>query len=179
MKSKSFLFFFFLCFSLLVMVGISAIQCIMQKRQYSYLSPTSQSVGWKMAWQVKLKTSLPQFVAEASINMSWKGLSHSVAFHLAFNLVGQLPANASSLLFLPDQAERRCGLNMSSQQQATSNLLPFASMVPINTLLAPRREATDSEGDRRGCDVVEKWSAWKRKNRAMRETEIEAQNDRK
>lgn len=113
--------------------------------------------------------------------MSCKCLSHSVAFHFVFNLVRQPPAIVSSLLFLPDQAERGCGLNMSSHQQATSNLPPFDSMVPINTLLPPCREATDSEGDRRGPGVMEIWSVWKR-NRERgrgRETEIEAENERK
>lgn len=115
-----------------------------------------------------------------SIKTSWKCPSYIVAFHFVFNSACQPPAIASSLLFLPDQAERGCGLNMGSHQQAPSNLPPFASMVPINTLLAPRGEATDSEGDRRGPGVMEKWSAWNRKKgeKKGRGTEIEAENER-
>lgn len=68
--------------------------------------------------------------------------------------------------FFPARPGRKgCGLNMSSHQRATSNLPPFASMVPINTLLPPRWEATDSEGDRRGPGVMEIWSAWKRRRK--------------
>lgn len=159
-----------LLLNVLVLMEIIATRCIMQKWQYSNLGLTKQPVGRKMPWQVKLKTSLHPFVAEASIKMSWKCLSHSVAFHFVFNLVCQLPAIASSLLFLPDQAKRGCGLNMSLHQQATSNLPPFVSMVPINTLLAPRWEATDSEGDRKGrwcdgemeCMKEEKKERWER-----------------
>ncbi|CAB1429546.1 unnamed protein product [Pleuronectes platessa] len=54
-----------------------------------------------------------------------------------------------------DQGKRGCGLNMSSPQRATFNPPPFASMVPINTLLPPSQDATDSERDRRKPGVME------------------------
>jgi len=156
-----------------------AIKCIDQNQQNNNLGPNKQAGKSSDKWS--LKTNPRLFVVKASIKKSWKCLSRSVAFHFVFILARQTPTIASSLLFLPDQAERGCGLNMSSQQQATSNLPPFASMLPINTLLPPRREATDSEGDRRGPGVMEIWSAWKReRGRRMRgrETEIEAENER-
>ena len=142
-------------------ITVIAIQCINQIQQNNGLGSYKQTLGWKK--QVKLKTKQRLFVADASIKTSWKCLSYSVAFHFVFIFVLQPPAIASSLLFLPDQAERGCELNMSSHQQVTSNLPPFASMVPINTLLPPRREATDSEGDRREPGVTEIWRAWKTK----------------
>lgn len=147
----------------LALMKIIATQHIMQKNDNITIKAQTNSLwGREKPRQAKLKTKLRLFVAEASIKMSWKCLSHPVAFHFVFNLVRQPPAIASSLLFLPDQAKRGCGLNMSSHQRATSNLPPFASMVPINTLLPPRREATGSEGARRGPGVIEIWSAWER-----------------
>lgn len=53
-----------------------------------------------MPWRARLKTSLPPFVSEASIKMSWNRLSHSVVFHLVFELA--LPASCHRFIsFVP------------------------------------------------------------------------------
>lgn len=53
-----------------------------------------------MPWWARLKTSLPPFVSEPSIKMSWKRLSHSVVFHLVFELT--LPASCHPFIsFVP------------------------------------------------------------------------------
>lgn len=117
-----------------------------------------------MPWQTELTNSAAS-ICGGSINKD--GLPARRHF-ICFELGPPAPppsATASSLLFLLDQAERGCGLNVSSHQQATSNLPPFASMVPINTLLPPHREATDSEGDRRGPGVRVIWKCVKEREK--------------
>lgn len=162
-------------YNILVPVEIITTWCMIQKQEYSSLWPIQAVCHSK--WS--LRTKQHPFESEASIKMSWKRLSHPVVLHFVFNLGRQLPAIASSLLFLPDQAKQGVG----STWALSSRLPPISRHLPAwyqSTLYSHPTEKQPTLKETEG-DVV--W--WRNgvhdrgRKGGMMETEIEAQNERR